>query len=242
MIAKAIDRIIQLAGPKTMERGGVLYASGNLTRIDTDLVAEPIRVTTLTGLLDFMLAYHAAFDEWRNYFLHVRSEAEVALISGLNGDRKRETIMIAVANPPRLPVNRYVDNDEFLVCAQANIIQDEETDIALVLKFAGCVTSGTIASYKDDGVTQKATIKVGIASKADGIIPNPVLLRPYRTFVEAEQPSSRFVFRMQQGASSPQCAIFEADGGAWKNTAIKNVAKFLETSLKEGGIAVPVIA
>lgn len=242
MITKAIDRILQLAAPATIELNNAWYTSGKLTRMDTELMAEPIRVTTLTGLMDFMKTNAADFDGWKHYFLHIRRETEVALISSLNFDRKRETVMIATANPPHLPTNQYVDTDEFLVSAQANIIQDEETDVALVLKFAGCVTSGTIASYKDDGVTQKATIKVGISSKADGVIPNPVLLRPYRTFVEAEQPSSRFVFRMKQGTSSPLCAIFEADGGAWKNAAMKNIAKYLKSSLEENGMAVPVIA
>lgn len=61
-------------------------------------------------------------------------------------------------------------------------------DRDLILKFAGTVENGTIAQYGDDGVTQKATVKTGIASKGDAIVPNPVRLRPYRTFIEVEQP------------------------------------------------------
>ncbi|MDD7349794.1 MAG: hypothetical protein PUG66_08150 [Clostridiales bacterium] len=106
-------------------------------------------------------------------------------------------------------------------------------DLDLILKFAGTSEAGTIASYGDDGVTQKATIKQGIVNKEDAIIPNPVSLRPYRTFVEVEQPESKFIFRMKQDRDlGIRCAIFEADGGAWKNEACQNVKRFLEEELE----------
>ena len=34
---------------------------------------------------------------------------------------------------------------------------------------------------------------------ADVIVPNPVKLRPYRTFAEIEQPESSYVFRIKDG-------------------------------------------
>ena len=49
----------------------------------------------------------------------------------------------------------------------------------------------TVANYGDDGVSQKATITKGIAGKEDVIVPNPVTLRPYRTFLEVEQPEKQ---------------------------------------------------
>ncbi|GET15220.1 hypothetical protein SN4111_14820 [Ligilactobacillus agilis] len=58
--------------------------------------------------------------------------------------------------------------------------------------------------------------------------PNPVLLAPYRTFIEVKQPENKFIFRMKDG---PRGAIFEADGGAWRNQAILNIKTFLEEQL-----------
>ena len=101
----------------------------------------------------------------------------------------------------------------------------------MILKFAGTMESGTVAEYGDDGISQKATVKTGIASKSDAIVPNPVKLRPYRTFVEVEQPVSDFVFRVQDNGRGISCAIFEADGGAWKNAAMKNIKNYLEFEL-----------
>lgn len=117
---------------------------------------------------------------------------------------------------------------------QAKFINDPETDLALVLKFAGTVETGTVTEYGDDGVTQKATVKTGIASKSEAVVPNPVTLRPYRTFLEVEQPKSDFIFRMKQDKyDGINCAIIEADGGAWKMAATKAIKDYLQYELSE---------
>ncbi len=96
--------------------------------------------------------------------------------------------------------------------------------------------NGTLSNYGDDGVTQKATVSKGIASKEQCIVPNPVHLQPFRTFVEVDQPESAFVFRMRDdGRDGVQCAIFEADGGAWKNEAMENIRAYLQDELAEFG-------
>lgn len=90
-------------------------------------------------------------------------------------------------------------------------------------------------------MTQKATVKTGIASKGEAIVPNPVILKPYRTFVEVDQPLSQFVFRMKQDKyDGIQCALFEADGGAWKIEAMKSIKEYLKEQLEgiEGFIVI----
>lgn len=80
--------------------------------------------------------------------------------------------------------------------------------------------------------TQKATVKTGVASKADAVIPSPVRLKPYRTFTEVDQPESDFVFRMKEDKyDGVQCALFEADGGAWKLHAMESIQEYLEEQL-----------
>lgn len=71
----------------------------------------------------------------------------------------------------------------------------------------------------------------GLSGKETALVPNPVKLRPYRTFTEVEQPESEFVFRMKNYDGSVGCAIFEADGGAWKNRAMKNIKEYLQYEL-----------
>ena len=95
------------------------------------------------------------------------------------------------------------------------------------MQVAGNIKSGTTANYSDDGVSQKTTIKTGV------IVPNPVKLRPYRTFAEIEQPESSYVFRIKDGDRGPTFKLVEADGGLWKNAVMKKIKEYLEFELSE---------
>lgn len=90
----------------------------------------------------------------------------------------------------------------------------------------------TTANYGDDGVTQKTTIKQGIASKADVLVPNPVTLIPYRTFLEVKQPESEFVFRIKDAGGTPVFKIVEAEGGLWKNVTMKEIRDYFVRNLE----------
>lgn len=82
----------------------------------------------------------------------------------------------------------------------------------------------------DDGMTQIVEARQGIALVGDVAVPNPVMLTPFRTFRDVLQPSSLFVIRLQTGKAAgglPEAAIFEADGGAWRLTAISRVRDWL---------------
>jgi hypothetical protein len=103
-------------------------------------------------------------------------------------------------------------------------------DWAKVVAVAGNVTAGSTREYTDDGVSQAVTAKVGVATKADVAMPNPVLLAPYRTFPEIEQPIGSFVFRARSNGSdnAPSFALFEADGGAWRIDAMERIVAWLK--------------
>lgn len=110
-----------------------------------------------------------------------------------------------------------------------------------ILKVSGNVEAKTTANYGDDGVTQKTTIKQGIASKADVLVPNPVTLVPYRTFLEVTQPESQFVFRIKDNGGQPVFKIVEAEGGLWRNAAMQSIKEYFEKQLenmKTGNITI----
>jgi hypothetical protein len=106
----------------------------------------------------------------------------------------------------------------------------DNNDKGLLLKVTGCVKESMIKEVGDDGISQAATIKTGVASVNDVVVPNPVILAPYRTFPEIDQPTSRFIFRMKDG---PRAALYEADGGAWRNAAMEMIKEYLQNKLSE---------
>lgn len=226
----AMEYIVEQAQPKVIELDGERYSDKPLHRIPWNERAEALSVSTLTSFTDYI---KANVDEIESKMLvHVVSPTEVHLISSLDLDRKREVLIKAIADIPRFPYGEYIGHEEFLIALQAKFIPGEDRE--LLLKFAGTVRSGSVAEYGDDGVTQKATVKSGISSVTEAVVPNPVSLAPYRTFLEVKQPESRFVFRMwENDRNGVQCAIFEADGGAWRYEAKRNVANYIRAELED---------
>jgi len=238
--------------PHFNEYAGQLYTDKHMERIKYNPKAEPVCLTTLTSLVDYIKAevdtYEAAGtgsrscddlnSPYRSMLIHVKSPLKVEMYSPLDAERRRETMVTVEAAVPEFDFNRFMEQERFIIGMQSKFLDTEGTDFqsndkALLLKFAGTVENGTLAEYGDDGVTQKATVRTGIVSKSDAIVPNPVRLIPYRTFTEVEQPASTFIFRMKESGGRTECAIFEADGGAWKNEAMKNIKNYLMEQLKD---------
>ena len=113
------------------------------------------------------------------------------------------------------------------------VLFEQTEDAAALLALVGNIKDEKVATHDDDGVTQTVTARQGVVLAQNVKAPNPVTLRPYRTFREVEQPASKFVFRMQAGkeGAKPLCALFEADGGRWKLEAVQGIAAFLRANV-----------
>ena len=231
MIKKALEYIVGLGEAKKHEIHGDTYSDKELYRIAPyNPKASAIQMHTLTSLVDYIKANIDTMAD--KMIIEVKSPTEVSLYSSLDADRKREVLVTVDARIPDFSFDRFMEQEKFCINLQSKFIDSD--DRALILQFAGTVETGTIAEYGDDGVTQKATVKTGIASKTEAIVPNPVKLRPYRTFLEVEQPISEFIFRMKQDKyEGIKCAIFEADGGAWMIAATKAIKEYLQFELSD---------
>lgn len=238
MIKEALEYIVKLGENKTRMEKVVfpsgkeeIYCSGDFERLEEyHPLANSINMCTLTSLVDYIKGHIDTMAD--RMIVHVISPEEVWLFSRLDEYRKREYLVKVAAQLPSFRYGAFIDHEEFVINVQSKFLSDPETDKDLILKFAGTVEQGSVAEYGDSGVSQKATVKTGIASKSDAVVPNPVRLRPYRTFMEVEQPASEFIFRMKDN-NGITCALFEADGGAWKNAAMQNIKNYLESELAD---------
>lgn len=103
-----------------------------------------------------------------------------------------------------------------------------------VTKVASNIVSTQEATFSDDGISQQVVMKTGVTKKENAIIPNPVRLIPYRTFLEVEQPESEFVFRITEGrGGAPSFKLVAADGGRWEAVAVDNVKSYLMEALDD---------
>ena len=237
MIEKALRYLVSLGNASIREvrlpNGAVQAYSDKPLNMLSEYVpmAESIDMSTLSSLVDYIKSHVDKMAD--KMVVHVTGPEEVLLFSRLNQERDREYLVKVRAQVPSFRYDNFIDHEPFCINVQSKVLDDPETDRELLLKFAGTVEQGSVTEYGDDGVTQKATVKQGIASKTDAIVPNPVRLRPYRTFIEVEQPVSDFIFRMKDSSHGITCALFEADGGAWKNAAMRNVKEYLEFELAD---------
>lgn len=228
MIKKALEYIVGMSNPVVREIHGETYSDKALYRIHHNPKADALELTTLTSLVEYIKANIDSMRE--KMIVHVKSPTRVCLCSQLDADREREFLVRVEASVPDFDYGRYMGHESFLIALQSQFIDNDDRE--LLLKFTGTVENGSVTQYGDDGVTQKATIKTGVASKGEALVPNPVRLRPFRTFIEVVQPESAFVFRMRQNErDGVECAIFEADGGAWKNAAMKSIEEYLQYEL-----------
>ena len=187
---------------------------------------ERIAIHTLSGLVDYIESGVERTE--KPLILEIYNERNVNLYSLLKADGSREKLASASAIVPDFNYGRFMGMEEFNIALQSKFKKNHDQEI--LLQVVGNVADENVGQASDDGVSQSMTIKQGISSKAQVKVPNPVVLAPYRTFLEVEQPESQFIFRMEKG---PQGAIFEADGGAWRNEAINRIREYLESELKE---------
>ena len=191
-----------------------------------DGARDSIQVHTLDALIEYIL--HVQERQGAPLIVHIDNEDTVSVKGLLDPTGQRETLLIATAIHPNFPFARYMDQEEFNIALQSQFHDNE--DRAVLLQFVGNLKQEATKVSVDDGVTQTATVKTGVASVDDVLAPNPVYLEPWRSFPEVVPVASDFVFRVANG---PRAALFEAYGGAWRNDQIKNIADYLVKGLED---------
>ena len=233
MIKEALEYIVNLSAPHLEFRNGSHYADRALHRIPNELTASPLAVHTLSAVRDYIESGtdECAEDEdslSRRFVIHVADYASVYLYRELNSDKARECLLEAELSAPTFPFGRWLGVEEFIINMQTHFVPTEVRDT--LVQLISTVTTENGVSLADDGMTQRVTARSGISLVKQVSVPNPVVLAPYRTFTEVEQPKSPFVFRIRQTGDEVQAALFAADADAWKHEAIANIRDWVETT------------
>lgn len=214
-----------LARPAIVESQGKVYTPLNLTRLDEEKEVDPIQVRSLSGLVDYV---KSTFDHDRTLMIHVVSPTKVEVFDSLNDSNRRRVYIEAKAMLPSITFERFLDRERFNIQLQSCFVQTPQRD--QVIKMISNIIEDESTNTVDNGLTQQVTMKKGVASVGIENIPNPVKLKPFRTFVEVSQPESDFILRLQKG---PSAALYEADGSAWELNAMYAISTFLKEHLQE---------
>lgn len=200
---------------------------------------DTLSVFTLAGFADLVRAKIDDYEFPKDFIIHVEKETTVALRERVSDDYGRRMDLVSASPVPfkQFSFNQWINQEEFVIAVAALFAESEDREY--VLKLASTLTNEAITTHEDDGFTQKGTAKAGLRTKESITLKPRVLLAPYRTFPELEQPLSEFVFRARilEGAG-PMLMLVEADGGRWKIDAIQRI----KTALEAMNLGIPIVA
>jgi len=226
MIREAMQFIAEMSNGAILKHGVQAYSKHELVSLPSPApLADHVILHTLSGLADYV---QEDFDKVCEYGVFIDGPGLVSLCSRLTEDfRQREVVAKCVPfDTKAFPFGRFVEPEDFVIALQACFVPDETT--AAVLRVVGNVQSEAVETLTDDGVSQMVAARTGIARINNVSVPNPVTLRPYRTFQEIEQPASRYVLRLKRdGEGMPSAALFEHDDGQWRLAATEAIKVYL---------------
>ena len=207
-------------------------------------IPEPaaLVVTTLGAVVSYLTENPDRLDLTKT-IVHVGDPDRVDVLGVLNlesADERRAVrrIRFMSARPiaSKFKFGEFVDCEEAVIGLQAEFVVTPERDG--VVKLLSSIKEGNVRETTDDGIGQEVVVRGGVTVADRATVPNPVRLRPFRTFPEVEQPESMFILRVRSAGegSKPRVAFFDADGRKWRVDAIAAVLEFLRAGVGSTGV------
>lgn len=220
------DRIQETAQVQTLKIGSKDYTTQKVYMVE-DPIDKPstYKVNTLSGLVSLVKTEIKSIKELP-LIVNVCNHREVNVWTTYDNRFERSWLYSATADLPSLE-RGFVDHETFMVELRSKFIRNDDVNYLLQL-LASVVDENSVKST-DNGLSQQVQVKQGITTIGNAEVKPIVSLAPYRTFLEVQQPESEFLVRLKEGG---YIALFEADGGAWKLNAKKNIAGYLREALK----------
>jgi hypothetical protein len=212
---------------------GRTYATQGLSAVRSP-APETLVVHTLTAVRDYV---DSEMDVQVSgpIMVHIVNEGLVHLISALDKPwEQRYTYLSADLLETAFSFGKPMDIESFIIGLQAKFQETEDRDT--LLKLLSSIRAGQSIGVDDDGISQRMTVTRGVSLAKEVTAPKLVKLRPWRTFPEIEeQPESGFVFRLKDNGIDllPFAALYEADGGKWRNAAIQAIREWFDAELPD---------
>lgn len=230
MLTNLVEKIISLSKIRTIKIGEIFYAKSALARIKDPAQSSPATriFNTLLGLVEYCKNINDS-----TKFISVVGPEEVHLFGGMDPDNDNIQFHYAKA---QLPVKNFKfdiwhELETFIIGVMGMF--DETDDKDLILSILSNLANEHVIQNVDNKMSQTLQIKTSITTKANIEMKNPVLLRPFRTFREVEQPASNFILRYKNQGDSLVANLIEADGGAWQLDAISNIKAWLSMNVED---------
>ena len=119
MTREALQYVVGMKKAEVLEINGDHYTDREVHRVDYELRAEPIKMSTLTSLVDYLRADIDGLIA--KMLVQVVSPTSVRVISALDSDRKREELIQVNAAIPDFDYGRYIEQEKFIISMQSTV-------------------------------------------------------------------------------------------------------------------------
>jgi len=234
MLKEFVEKLIDLANPEIYEINGDTYTTNQkLVRVPEYIDRlKRIDFSSLDGIVQAIRVEIERNEIFEPLFITILSPSDVIVFTTLRDDLDRDYLYRAAPDLPR-PFEKWSDHDDAIIMLRSQFVPNEDVDYLLDL--CSRISSNDSVKSEDNGVTQEVSVTAGVALRKYEIAKSRVSLMPFRTFLEVAQPESEFILRVKAGnielGKQPQIGIIEADGGAWKLQAKKNIAEYFRDNL-----------
>lgn len=227
MLKEFAQYLQSLKDNKTYEINGQIYSDHDLVRIKP-YIPHPSMIS-VTGLDSICKLVRNEKDKLVNLplFIRVDGPKKVRVFSTFDHEYDRDALYEATCDVPDFHEG-FREYEQAIIELRSKFSPGEGTEYLLDLLSKISKENGV--TTKDNGVSQQVEARTGISLKAMVSVKPRVTLRPFRTFLEVEQPESEFILRLDDDGN---VGLFEADGGMWKMAAKSSVANYLEQSLSD---------
>ncbi len=226
MLAKFVEKIMELRKTQTFEIHGETYSTETLRRVAPHVDRpEAIRISGLNSICKLIREEMDMIGT--TLMVEVTDYETVSVFTTLLDDLSRDKLYVAKADVPGFRTG-FRNAEEAIIQLRSLFIQNEGS--AYLLDLLSRINTEQGVTTSDNGVTQTVTARQGIALSEKVAIKPRVSLQPFRTFLEVAQPESEFLLRLNEQGN---VGLFEADGGVWKLEAKRNVAAYFERELKD---------
>ena len=231
MNKEALEYLVSLGVVGVQNINGQAYSERQLYPVKPYVpTPEKINVTSLDSVVKLvkseaekLMAYNKT-----SVFVRVDGPRKVSVFSGCVGDEfKRHYFYEATCDVPDFKEG-FRSHEAAIIELQSRFSDGEGKEYLLGL--LSSISKESNVSTNDNGVSQTVQARSGVSLLQTVQVKPRVSLRPYRTFLEVEQPESQFLLRLNDKG---EVGLFEADGGMWKMHAKKSVCAYLEAGLSD---------
>jgi hypothetical protein len=227
MLKEALQYLVSLKGNETYDINGDTYSDKELVRIAPH-IDRPAKIT-VNGLDSIVKLIRNEIDviEFQPIFIRVENARNVSVFTTYDDTMTRDNLYAACCDVPEFKAGTR-PHEQGIIELRSKFIENEGS--LYLLDLLSSISKEQGVTSADNGVSQEVTARSGIALSQKVSVKSRVALRPYRTFLEVDQPESEFLLRLTDDGD---VSLYEADGGMWVMEAKNSISAYFQQQLSD---------